>query len=159
MTIRQVNATYVAPEDRILLRVTMTEGDEFRFWLTRASLRDFGPQAAAWISAADGTPAAAVQAFKREAAAAQADFSTPLKQGEKFPLGEAPILVEALRLESEGAKARLQLHLLDKRVVTLHLDETALAGIQRLLQQAIGGADWALPALPNVLASASGKVH
>ena len=39
MSIRQINATYTPDEDRILLRVTLTEGDELRFWLTRASRR------------------------------------------------------------------------------------------------------------------------
>lgn len=160
MAIRQVNASYVPVEDRILLRVTMSEGDEYRFWLTRACLREFAPQATAWIAAADHAPAAAaVTAFKREAAAAQADFSTPMQQGENFPLGKTPLLVETLRLESAGAKAGLLLSLIDKRVVTLHLDENALAGVQRLLQQAISGADWALPTIPSVLASVSGKVH
>lgn len=159
MAIRQVNAGYVAAEDRILLRVTLTEGDELRFWLTRASLRAFVGQAAAWLAATDGSPAAAMQAFKREAAAAQADFATPLQQGETFPLGKLPILVEDLRLESEGATARLLLRLLDKRAVTLHLDEKALAGIQHLLRQAVAAADWGLVVAAPATLAASARLH
>ncbi|MBI4986528.1 MAG: hypothetical protein HZC24_14600 [Rhodocyclales bacterium] len=158
MGIRQVNASYVGSEDRILLRVTMDEGDELRFWLTRAVLRSFALQAAAWLTAADATQAAAVRAFKREAAAAQADFATPLKAGESFPLGAAPILATSLRLESAEGESRLVLSLIDKRAVTLHLDEEALAGIQRLIHQTAAAAEWGLPAiLPTV--SAVGKAH
>ncbi len=159
MAIHQVNATYMRAEDRIQLRVTMTEGDEFRFWLTRAVMRDFSPQAAAWISPPSPSPASVQQAFKREAAAAQADFATPMKTGETFPLGEPPVLVMSMRIESQGtAAANLLLHLPDKRLVTLHLDENALAGIQRLLQQATAAADWGLPAILTT-GSAAGKVH
>ena len=158
MPICQLNVSYFDSEDRILLRVAMTEGDELRFWLTRAGLRTFVPQVTAWLSAADGSPGAAVRAFKLEAAAAQADFSNALLPGETFPLGEAPILVESLRLESEDTSTRLQLHLQDKRVVTLHLDEEALAGLQKLLNDTARAADWGLPEiLPTV--SVPGKVH
>ena len=35
MSIKQFNATYLAPDDRLLFRFNTLEDAEFRFWLTR----------------------------------------------------------------------------------------------------------------------------
>ena len=35
MSIKQFNATYLAPDDRLLFRFNTLEDTEFRFWLTR----------------------------------------------------------------------------------------------------------------------------
>ena len=36
MSIKQLNATYVADEDRVQFRFTTLADEEFRLWLTRA---------------------------------------------------------------------------------------------------------------------------
>lgn len=146
MKIHQFNAGYNRLEDRLLLRVGMNDGSEFRFWLTRACLREFFGWVDQWLAPADITPAAARQAFQREAAAAGGDFETPLQVGESFPLGEVPVLVEAIRVESEDQVLRLLMHLADRRTVTLHLNEELMAGIHQVIRQAVQGADWGLAA-------------
>lgn len=153
MNIRQINAAYLPEEDRILLRVTLVGGDELRFWLTRASVRDYLPKAQAWMAASEAPPAPsgrverslpaasqAMEAFRREKAAAQSDFSQPLVPGERLPLGEVPVLVTRVELQAEAEK--LLLHMVDKRIATMNLGATLLPGTLRLLREVIGGVDW-----------------
>lgn len=146
MKIRQFNAGYNRAEDRILFRVGMDDDSEFRFWLTRACLKDFLGWVDAWLSPADGTPAAALKAFQREAAAAGGDFKTPMQSGQSFPLGEAPALVSSLAVATEARQVRLLLHLTDRRTVTLHLTEVLLVNVHHVLRHAIQNADWGLAA-------------
>ena len=55
MGIKQLNGGYVPAEDRILLRVSTDEGQEFRFWLTR-------PVTARLLAATSALPAGAAAA-------------------------------------------------------------------------------------------------
>lgn len=166
MTIRQVNITYFNQEDRLMLRLLAGEKDEFRFWLTRACLKEFMPQATNWLAATDAKPAdVALQAFKREQAAASADLNSAYADGENFPLGETPILVLAMHLTQEQGRALLRLELAENRMVVLTLEEHAIAGIQRLLRETAETIGWDLPtAAPSVpafgsLAMTSTKLH
>lgn len=148
MNIQQVNISYIADEDRLLLRLKAGEQDEFRFWLTRACLRNFLPQSNAWLAAADSQPGAeAMQnALKRESAAAAADFSSQFAPGQNFPLGETPLLVIGMQLNANNRDACMRLLLSEQRLITLNLDETAMASVQRLLREIIVSAGWELNA-------------
>ena len=148
MSIRQFNAGYVAAEDRVLLRVTLGNGDEYRFWLTRAVLRGFLGESGRWLGPRDETPAAAVEAFRREAALASADFATPLTPGEHLPLGEQPVLVSAMRLATEDG-VHVVLTLIDGRNADFNLNADILAAVCVMLKQAVAAADWALPAVES----------
>ena len=149
MKIRQFNAGYSRPEDRVLFRVGMDDDSEFRFWLTRACLKEFFGWVDQWLAPADGTPAAALEAFQREAAVEGGDFATPMKERENFPFGEAPVLVVSLAVEADaGRKLRLHLNLADQRTVTLHLKEEMLVGIHKVIRQAIQAAAWGFSAIP-----------
>ena len=53
--ITQLNVTYVAEEDRVLFRFNTHDGQEFRLWLTRATVRQLlavGAQASVLAHAA-----------------------------------------------------------------------------------------------------------
>ena len=114
----QFDAGYNQQEDRILLRITNTDNEEFRFWLTRrvcaALLTDFKARTSAYrISAVESGSVAAPQGgtagsdhetllraqLEQEAAVAQQDFKTTFKSGENFPLGKEGILVERIDLK------------------------------------------------------------
>lgn len=171
MSIQQIHAGYNPLEDRLLLRVILAEGDELRFWLTRASVRDFLPVMGAWMSGDDPGSAAlgatagsfseqaarTMKAFQREKAAGEADFSQPLKPGERFPFGETPLLVAKLTLKPGQGSQDLLLQLADNRLITLHLGPDALPGVARLLQSGIAQADWgyAGPAAPQAVAQSA----
>ncbi len=146
MTIRQFNVTYSADEDRMLLRAILTNNEEYRFWLTRASLKPFFQFIEQWLQPANSLPAEAVKAFHREASVAGADFQTPLKPGEIFPIGETPVLVRKIDVQTEpGSPAvRLILKIPENRLATFNIDEQVLASLNALLQKAVRGTDWGL---------------
>ena len=98
MSIKQLNATYLLQEDRILFRINTEDKTEFSFLLTR--------RVALFILAASEHLVEKVLEQKHDPATAKAvaDFekknliSSDMKgpefePGETFPLGESPILV------------------------------------------------------------------
>ncbi len=103
MGIKQLNGGYVPAEDRILLRVSTDEGEEFRFWLTRpvtARLLAANRTIAARTVAKKFSPqvAQAVTEFEQQAVQQQTRLDDEFVPGTNFPLGEAPVLVVTLKL-------------------------------------------------------------
>ena len=123
MSIKQFNATYLAPDDRLLFRFNTTEDTEFRFWFTR--------RVTLFILAA--TQHLIVknleQTHSPEAAKAIAEFSKevmqidPSTQGvsqvdtyqpaANYPLGADPLLVMDAKctLDKQGLEDALSLDL------------------------------------------------
>lgn len=159
MSIRQFNASYVATEDRILLRVTLEGEEEFRFWLTRAGLKALFRQVDAWLAPASATAEAALQAFRREAGAARADFQTPHQPGQSFPLGETPVLVEAVTMAGDGDDVQVLMQLAGGHQARFDLTGDVLLGMQQLLQQAGQAADWGLAPATELTRPATVRVH
>jgi hypothetical protein len=144
MSIRQFNASYILAEDRILMRVTLESDEEYRFWLTRACLRGFFRQVDTWLVPPDDSTAAAVQAFQREAGLAQADYQSPLRPGERLPLGDAPVLVEAIDVDADDDSIHIAMALADKRQADFSITGDVLVGVHHLLEQAARVGDWGL---------------
>ncbi len=101
MGIKQLNGGYVPAEDRILLRVSTDEGQEFRFWLTRpvtARLLAANRTLAARAVATKFPPQVAqtVHEFEQQAVAQQTKLDDSFQPGSSSPLGEAPVLVVKL---------------------------------------------------------------
>ena len=114
----QFDAGYNSAQDRILLRITNTAGEEYRLWLTRrfcfSMLGDFKVKVSACrlpaeeeervvdsSSAVSGSAGSApvMQAdIQQELVASQQDFGQAFRPGEQFPLGEQGELVERVDL-------------------------------------------------------------
>jgi hypothetical protein len=161
MNIHQVNVSYVAEQDRLLIRINSLGGEEFRIWLTRrlglqllpVLQRQSHDQLQAQLS--QPNPAAPpneqrqqlVRNFQREAEVYQGDYQTPFRdQATALPLGEEPLLVTELKLTPMAA-GKLQINLLEKlpqrqRDMQLVLDLTLTQGLSRLLHQAIQASGW-----------------
>ena len=103
MGIKQLNGGYVPAEDRILLRVSTDEDEEFRFWLTRpitSHLLAANRTIAARAIAQKFPPQVAqtVTEFEQQAVAQQTKLDDQFVPGATFPLGEAPALVVKFNL-------------------------------------------------------------
>lgn len=155
--ISQLQMSYSAPEDRILLRLNTDDGDEFRFWLTRR-FAGLLKQALQAHCAADPDISAqpseagrqAVQAFKQEAAASGSNFSDPFRPSSSFPLGEAPVLAYKLTYKVAGDLLRLAIEPRTGQGIRLELNPQLNFNVTRLLRSAseTGGwrLDWDAPA-------------
>ena len=127
--IGQLQISYSADEDRILLRINTTSGDEFRFWLTRRFsmllIKALEEHRAADPDISTQTTEAgkqAVQEFKREEATSKGNFQEQFKPSGQFPLGEAPILAYKLSYRIEARKLSLSIQPRDGQGISVVLE-------------------------------------
>lgn len=164
MKIHQVSVTYVAEQDRMLVRINTTDAEELRFWLTRRLLVGLWPlmnQALAVQLSVPESPAPGVTTgegmrrmlaeFRKDALKAQADFATPYRTEElKTPLGAEPLLVTEVKVSHRVGNlvqidlAELLPQTAPPRSFKLELDPSLLQGIVQLIEQAMPHADWRL---------------
>lgn len=102
MTIKQLNATYLVNEDRILLRLNTPEEAEYRLWITRrVSLFILAASTHLLTKYLEQTHTAetakAIDAFEKEALVEASKIANAApneyQSGIQFPLGSVPILV------------------------------------------------------------------
>ena len=161
MLIHQINVSYAAEQDRLLIRINSQSGEELRVWLTRRlSLQLFpilqrSSQEQVQAQLVQPDPAAApgeqrqqlVHNFQKEAEIYQGDYQTPFReQPTALPLGEDPLLVTQLKL-TPLAQGKLALTLLEtlqgrQRDIEVVMDVKLTQGLAHLLRQAIEASQW-----------------
>lgn len=162
--IHQLNASYVAAEDRILLRLNTTRKEEFRIWLTRRLMRKLAQELGRAERRLLGlekpeagyvTPGArAIQEFRREASTADVDFGERFEEGSAgFPFGDAPVLAIGCEVDAREGNATIALALANKRTLNFMLDVRGIHGTLAMLQQAVAHSDWDLGLEPESAAS------
>jgi hypothetical protein len=163
MTIKQLNATYLAPDDRLLFRFNTVEDKEFRFWFTRRvtlfilaatqhlivkSLEQTHSPEAAKALAEFGKEA--VHISKGDQGESQVDGYVPANQ---YPLGAVPVLVVDVKcaLEKQGPEEVLSMDLLlpGNANINLKLAGPILQAMCILLNQLREHATWG--ELPKVV--------
>ncbi len=176
MQIHQMSASYVAEQDRVLVRINTTDGEEMRLWLTRRLMAGLWPVLtrlltehllkleAAGSSLATANPELKqmLTDFRKEEFLQQADFDTPYKEAQsRLPLGEEPLLVmdvEATPL----ANGPLRLNFHERagggetrtRSFQMEMSVQLTQGLMHLLDQAMAKSGWrepfAAPVAPEV---------
>lgn len=123
MHIHQLSASYIAEQDRILLRINTHEHAELRLWLTQRLMRGLYPQllrydaraalASAQAQSPEKTQAHSPEAqqmlaeIKREAVLHSSDFSTPFVEPQAPQDSPAALLVTRVNLRmSDGVQAQ-----------------------------------------------------
>jgi hypothetical protein len=153
MSIKQLNATYLLQEDRILFRINTEEKTEFNFLLTR--------RVALFILAAtehlvekvleqkhDPATAKAVADFEKKNLISSDMKGPEFESGETFPLGEAPILVLDVTCgiadpEAGGEQAFSIDFVLGKdQSINLKLPKPMLIAMRVLLENLCDQASW-----------------
>lgn len=165
--IKQLNVTFLAAEDRILLRLNTTGKEEFRIWLTRRIVRTLARELGGAERRLLGLEnpesgyvapgARAIQEFQREARTANVDFGERFedKAGE-LPFGADPVLAAGCEVQLQGENASVALMLGNKRTLNFVLDVRGIHGTLAMLQKAVAHSDWDLglelesPAPPRV---------
>ena len=169
-SLSQLDARYDQVEDRVLLRLTNSDQQEYRLWFTRrmtiSMLTDFKGQTSAYrISTppnAEKTPAATtpeqtkVQAeFEQAASVAQSNFKDKFVPGKSFPLGESGIVVNRIDFKpnANGPDAHA-LRFLPKtgEGVTIGVSVKIFNSIFEILERTARNTDWKIS---DLLATAS----
>ncbi len=164
MKLHQLKLEFNAEQDRLLLRVSTDDGKEVLLWLTRRCVKLLWPAMMNLAQASPefamvGDPEArkALLGFQHEKAVQQSDFSKPYEEAPRErPLGLEPILVGRvqMRRDDSGKPVLSMLPLAGNQGIHLTLDEKLLHSLCRLIQQAVGKADWDVElALPNPLSA------
>lgn len=151
--LRQVNASYVPEQDRLLLKINTASQMEFRFWITRRYLALLWPvlrQIAGGFGksalALDSATRAEVANLAHQEVQKNMDISTQYQDGNHFPLGEEPVLLVKIATRKPDASGNRKLSLLPDqgRGIDLNLDESLTHSLMRVLQEPAAKADWSL---------------
>lgn len=157
----QIQITFVALEDRLLLRITTQTAQEFRFALTRRFVKGLLPLLQQGLSAQpriqtqpDPVAKQELLRFEHEQAVQSTDFKTPFKGTERaLPLGPQPVLLSRcqVRPRSDGG-VDLMIGPEQGNGIDLALNPPLLHSIVALFETALQNADWGLasatPAVP-----------
>lgn len=156
MQIKQIQVAYAPEEDRLLLRINSSEGDEVRCWLTRRMVSLLLPNMDKMMEkllASDrplnDTGRKALLEMSREVSLYSADFQTPFQDKPKStPLGAEPLLVTRIELKAagEGNNTDLILKLGTSKGAgfEMRMAEQLQHGFADLLAKTCSQAEWGL---------------
>jgi hypothetical protein len=157
----QIQISFSDSEDRLLLRISTTDDEEFRFWLTRRFSSRLFPLMVDTIQAIpdiasqrNATNREAVMDFQQEQATQNADFSTPFSiDAEKtvYPLGEEAVLVVRGHLVQHSTDMfNLSLKDADDVGIDFNFNTDILYLLHKLLRDSLDATDWGLSlAMPS----------
>lgn len=150
----QIQVRYHPVEDRLLLRMSTSDHQEFQFWLTRRCVQGMWPLLVKLLKEAPSVTTRTapqhreeVLAFQHQQAVSQADFQTGYREEEERtrPLGEAPMLVKRVdvRRDDQGT-AKLGLRPAEGQGVELGLGEPLLHSLSKLIADSAERCGWGL---------------
>ncbi len=149
--LRQLNVSYVNAEDRLLLKVSTSDNEEYRVWCTRRFTRALLDRLEETFQEEMPSSAAVPEPARREVARMQhqqsvneESFRQPYQaEPSGYPLGEDGLLVTSLKY-TQQADNTLQLFLGDNKGVgiTLNLSEHLKHQLYELFARATEKAEW-----------------
>ena len=153
MALHQIQVRHDPVEDRLLLRVSTTDGEEFRFWMTRRFVGGLWGLLVKMLESDEAVRRQLDQETRRtvldiqhEGYAQQGDFTRAFESAPRsLPLGETPVLLaQAQGRKSAEGQHLISLHPQQGQGVDLTLDTKLLHIFVRLLQQSVAKAEWGL---------------
>ncbi len=149
MTIKQFNGQWASEEDRLLFRFNTLDDREFRFWLTRNATKAIiagSQQLLAGILKARFAPGTAevIQEFQQQAAMQTTQFSESYTSGGDLVLGENPLLVTSVALQTENGQISIDLRLKTKQNVNIKLAPPVFQKMVLLLIKLQEQAQWGI---------------
>ena len=153
MIFELVNASYVADEDRLMLRINTSNQEEFRLWLTRRlcldliikienlSLQDLNQKHTKVESKT-------IDSFNQERLEQQINFNTPYNPKSTLPFGAMPILIKDISIKTNASQDNttlIDLILANNKVLTTNMPRKSLNSIRILLKNCCTQANWNTP--------------
>ena len=155
MRIHQIQIRHDEPEDRLLLRLSTTDNNEFRFWLTRRFVKRLWAmlvQMLEWDQAVrqqvDPETRRTVLDIQHEGYSQQANYAKRFEEATQevprsLPLGNVPlVLAKAKGKKGEKGLQLLSLHPQQGEGIDMTLDTKLLHIFTRLLRQSVAKTDW-----------------
>ena len=160
--IQQLNLSYIADQDRLLLRVGLSDNSELTVWLTYRITRMIWQllNVEAHLPSANsiqaGTPPEqAVQQFQQEVQTTEAlqkmDFQSPYTPRQEV-VNDQPMLVTNVLLHNQDGKPQgLEMPCLEGINVRINLNQELILAICNMLQLSCKEAAWELAGAPPML--------
>ncbi|HTJ97350.1 MAG TPA: hypothetical protein VL381_07760 [Rhodocyclaceae bacterium] len=151
--LHQINISYDQVQDRLLLRMTNTGGQEFQYWLTRrfvGMLWQALGHVFDWFGKQQVGSDSLLNSVRKELVAQHATDGAKLDDeyqgGTQLVSGMAPLLLTTINIRPlPPSLYLLQLEPLDGQSIDLRMDEKLAHVISHMLKEATRSAEWALP--------------
>lgn len=154
MRLHQIKIEYNPEHDRLIMRVSTSDGQEILLWLTRRcvgllwpALLKLAETSARVVAQASADARAALLGFEHEQAVKSADFSKPYEEeaARAHPLGADPILVSRIQTRrGEQGTYIVSLQPTSGQGLNINVDDKLLHSLCKLLQSAVAGAEWGM---------------
>lgn len=160
--IQQLNLSYIADQDRLLLRVGLSDNSELTVWLTYRITRMIWQllNVEAHLPSANSIqthtpPQQAVQQFQQEVQTTEAlqkmDFQSPYTPRQEA-VNEQPMLVTNVLLHNQDGKPQgLEMPCLEGINVRINLNQELILALCNMLQLSCKEAAWELTGAPPLL--------
>ncbi len=147
MIFQQIKASYIADEDRLLLRISTANFEEFRLWMTRRLclylLLEIESLSINILTEKHSELSAkTIDSFNQETLEKQINFDTNYTPINKLPFGAEPVLIKSITMKKIENKTALSLVLANKKTITTHMESTALNAIRLLFKRTSIQAGW-----------------
>jgi len=170
MNIHQMQISYSSQEDRLVMNINSVEGEEMRLFLTRRivasfwdilnqtinhslvdkpKLSDMKSESTQMMSepGKELTPQQMQQEMERQVGHQniinESDYETPFNAGNKFPMGEAPILIDKITINVyENSNITLIFANTASQEINLNLNFQLLHNILDLLIKVMPSTEW-----------------
>ncbi|UCV12856.1 hypothetical protein KI614_06500 [Dechloromonas denitrificans] len=142
----QLQVTNNSVQDRLLLRVSTQDNEEYRIYFTRRYLRELWPHLTAMLAGHLANTATPVTSVDTSESGEQMSFEQPFREDNvSYPLGKEPLLASEAFLRENGEGAAL-LTMAEGRERSFKLKLTAgiLQVLCSMLRAASEKADWNL---------------
>ena len=151
-SIEQLNLSYDALQDRLVLRLGLADQTEIKVWLTRRIIK------ALWgmLQGLSLVPMSAPDVFDASTQQALDDFAARQKEMQKMdfsetyqadrkPITDDPMLPSDFRIiENKDEKYMLELHSTEKHTVRIPLNQEITSALVNMLQMVTRDAQWDL---------------
>lgn len=147
--IQQLNISYMPTEDRLLLKIGMSNQTELSVWLTYRVTRTLAKvlQTVPVKVPADervNTPynQALEQQFAKQEISQKLNFSSDYEQRSSLNKGQLFLVVDCVLTENDSQQQVLNLVCANRQTVSLALNNELLLGLTNMLKQAGNQAEW-----------------
>jgi len=149
VSLHQISVVYDPEQDRLLMRLNLTDLSEFRFWLTRRFVVLIAPHLIKMLHAGiagNEDQVSAVSSFHHEQVLSRANFHDAFNSAASaYPLGETPVLLAQFKAEPlAGEQHRLTLLPAKGEGINLVVNRNITSLMCKLLEDALTVSEWGL---------------
>ena len=153
MIIQKINGTYLADQDRILLRMSSNQQEELRLWITRRTCIDLLAKIVETSVKSVGnehkvlpSSAKVIDNFNQETLSKTLDYQVPFEPKNKLPLGHEPILIKEIKWRTipylPDGSFNIMWVLMNGKAISSPLNAVKLNAFRLLIEKLILEAHW-----------------